>query len=223
MKMKGYKAFNHDMTCRDKQYAENTVFKEEEADICRKGMHFCANPLECLNYYPLLDNDGNLVTMAEVDALDEVKTDDYKKFCTKKLRVGAKLDLKGIVNASIGFVQEETKFDFDSVPKKLYDAQIGSSGDAAKIGSSGRYAQIGSSGDDAEVLVDGDHSIVACVGKRGKIKAPIGTWIVLAEYGDYDGEGWPVIGCVAAQIDGENLKADTWYTLKGGVITEVTE
>lgn len=221
--MKGYKAFNHDMTCLDKQYAENTVFEEEEADICRKGMHFCTNPLECLNYYPLLDKDGNIVTIAEVEALDEVKTDDNRKFCTKKLRVGAKLDLKGIVNASIGFVQENTKFDFDSVPNKSDDAKIGSSGDAAQIGSSGRYAQIGSSGDDAEVLVDGDHSIVACVGKRGKIKAPVGTWIVLAEYGEWDGEGYPVVGCVAAQIDGAKLKADTWYTLKNGVVTDVND
>mgnify|MGYP000223008223 CR=1 FL=1 len=28
--MKGYKGFNKDMTCRNKQYAENTVFEEAE-------------------------------------------------------------------------------------------------------------------------------------------------------------------------------------------------
>lgn len=30
--MKGYKAFSKGMICRDKQYAENTVFEEKEVD-----------------------------------------------------------------------------------------------------------------------------------------------------------------------------------------------
>ena len=201
--MKGYKAFNHDMTCRGKQYAENTVFEEEEADICRKGMHFCKNPLECLNYYPLLDKAGNLVTIAEVEALDEVKTDDNKKFCTKKLSVGAKLDLKGIVNAQIEFVKNTCK-------GTMNFAQGYSSKAAAQ-------------GDYSKASADGESAIAAAFGKESMAKSSIGSWIVLSEHGDWDGKGYPVIGCVAAQIDGETLKADTRYTLKNGVITEVTE
>ena len=102
-----------------------------------------------------------------------------------------------------------------------YAAKIGSSGDDAKIGSSGRYAKIGSSGDDAVVTCEADFAVVACVGKRGKIKAPLGTWITLAEYGDYDGEGFPCKCVKSAQIDGEILKADTLYTLKDGEFVEV--
>lgn len=89
--MKGYKAFGHGMICRGKQYAENTVFEEESAEVCKSGMHFCKNPLDCLDYYPLIDDDGNVVEIAEVEALDERRTDDNKKFCTKKLKIGAKL------------------------------------------------------------------------------------------------------------------------------------
>ena len=46
--MKGYKAFEKGLICRGKQYAENTVFEEDEAVICRKGMHICKDPLEVL-------------------------------------------------------------------------------------------------------------------------------------------------------------------------------
>ena len=111
-----------------------------------------------------------------------------------------------------------------------YAAQIGSSGDAAKIGSSGRYAQIGSSGryaqigssgDDAIVICEADHAAVSCIGKRGKIKAPVGTWITLAEYGDWDGNGYPCICVKSAQVDGKTLKAGTFYTLRNGEFTEV--
>ena len=91
---------------------------------------------------------------------------------------------------------------------------------AAKIGSSGRYAQIGSSGDDAVVTCEADFAVVACVGQRGKIKAPIGTWITLAEYGGFDGTGFPCKCVKSAQIDGEVLKANTFYTLKNGEFVE---
>ena len=50
--MKGYKAFGKGMVCRGKQYAENTVYEEGRADICRAGMHFCENPFDGLDYYP---------------------------------------------------------------------------------------------------------------------------------------------------------------------------
>ena len=103
------------------------------------------------------------------------------------------------------------------------EAKIGSSGDEAKIGSSGRYAQIGSSGDDAKIVCEADNAAVACVGKRGKIKAPVGTWITLAEYGEYDGEGFPCICVKSAQIDGETLKANVFYTLRNGEFVEVPD
>ena len=103
------------------------------------------------------------------------------------------------------------------------DASIGSSGDDASIGSSGRYARIGSSGDDAKVECKADNAVVSCVGANAKIKAPGGTWITLAEYGEWDGTGYPCVCVKSAQIDGETLKPDTWYMLKGGEFVEVTD
>ena len=80
------------MVCRGKQYAENTVFEEDKASICHSGMHFCENPFDVLEHYGFV-SDGKINDFAEVEALDEVKTDDNKKFCTKKLRVGAKIGI----------------------------------------------------------------------------------------------------------------------------------
>lgn len=53
MGMKGYKGFCKGLICKDKQYAENTIFEEPEANICINGMHFCKNPMDVLDYYPL--------------------------------------------------------------------------------------------------------------------------------------------------------------------------
>ncbi len=105
--MKGYKAFNKGMKCKfGKQYAENTVFEEDVAEVRHCGMHFCKNPLDTLDYYPLVNDKGEITEFAEVEALDEVKTDDDKKYCTKKLKIGAKIGLAGFIKASLDITRE---------------------------------------------------------------------------------------------------------------------
>ena len=114
-----------------------------------------------------------------------------------------------------------------------YSAQIGSSGDSAKIGSSGDYAQIGSSGDYAQIGSSGDYakidstgeySVIMCAGNKPKAKAKIGSWITLAEWEWSDEKNRNVPVCVKTEyVDGENIKADTWYQLRNGKFVEVDE
>ena len=103
-------------------------------------------------------------------------------------------------------------------------AQIGSSGDYAKIGSSGDCAQIGSSGDSAQIDSTGADSVIMCAGYKSKAKAKIGSWITLAEWVYNYKKGRYVPVCVKTEyVDGENIKADTYYQLIDGVFTEVNE
>ncbi len=97
--MKGYKGFRKGLICRSKQYAEDTVFEEESAKICQKGMHFCKNPLNVLEYYGFTDDKGNLNEFAEVEAFGDCKTDDGKKIVTTKLKVGKKLSALDFIQA----------------------------------------------------------------------------------------------------------------------------
>ena len=185
--MKGYKAFEHGLVCKGKQYAENTVFEENEAIICKKGMHFCKEPLAVLDYYPLVDENGNMSEFAEVESLDEPKTDDRVKYCTKKLKIGAKIDFPKLVQASVNFEYEKVPNDSKvktssknhaqigssgysaKIGSSGYSAKIGSSGDSAKIGSSGDSAQIGSSGDSAQIGSSGDYAKIGSSGYSAKI------------------------------------------------------
>ena len=175
--MKGYKAFKKGMICRGKQYAENTVFEEESAKICESGMHFCKNPLDVLGYYPLVDENGNMTEFAEVEALDDAKTDDDQKYCTKKLKIGAKISFPALVQASLDCefektTQSKTKNhdkDNEKISSRGESAQIGSSGDSARIGSSGDSARIGSSGDSAQIGSSGDWAQIGSSGDWARI------------------------------------------------------
>ena len=101
-------------------------------------------------------------------------------------------------------------------------AKIGSSGCSAKIGSSGDSAKIGSSGDSAKIDSTGDDSVIMCAGNSSIAKAKVGSWITLAEWKWSDEKKRDVPVCVKTEyVDGENIKADTWYQLKNGKFVEV--
>lgn len=128
MGMKGYKGFYKGLICKRetdgklfyfKQYAEDTVFEEEEADVCHKGMHFCKNPMDVLDHYPLIDNGGEMCEFAEVEALDETFTNDDRKYCTKKLKIGARLSLTEFIKASFDVTYQQIKEEVDKAKEKL--------------------------------------------------------------------------------------------------------
>ena len=181
--MKGYKAFRKGMICAPnrqhvKQYAENTVYEEDSAEVCKKGMHFCKDPLAVLDYYPLVDENGEMTEFAEVEALDECITNDGQKYCTKKLKVGAKLSFSALVQASVDFeFEKSTKTDTKKlseddngkISSKSNSAQIGSSGNSAQIGSSGNSAQIGSSGYSARIGSSGNSAQIGSSGYSARI------------------------------------------------------
>ena len=103
-----------------------------------------------------------------------------------------------------------------------YGAKIGSSGNYAQIGSSGNYAQIGSSGNYAQIDSTGEGCVIMCAGINSVAKASKGSWITLSEWSYSDKKQRYIPVCVKTEfVDGEKIKADTYYSLKGGVFVEM--
>ena len=83
MVVNGYKVFNSDWTCRDKQYTCPGKFEENvELDVCHHGMHFCKKAADCFNYYSFSSSNR----VAEVVAYGEVR-EKGNKCCTNKLKI----------------------------------------------------------------------------------------------------------------------------------------
>ena len=81
--MKGYKAFSKGLVCRGKRYAENTVFEEESAEICKIGMHFCKNPLDTLDFTHSLIIKVILQSLRKLKHLTMLKRMITKNFAPK--------------------------------------------------------------------------------------------------------------------------------------------
>ena len=208
--MKGYKAFNKGLICRDKQYAENTVFEEESAEICKIGMHFCKNPLDTLDYYPLIDNKGNITEFAEVEALDDAKTNDNKKFCTKKLKIGAKLNLSQFIKASVDVTYQNIKSEVD---EKSLEATAGA--DYAKL-AGGENAKL-AGGENAKLA--GGYKATLAGGENATLAGGENATLAGADYAKLaGGENATLAGGYKATLaGGENAKlAGGYYATLAG-------
>ena len=221
-----YKGFDKNMKCRGFQYE---VGKEYEMDgeikCCKQGFHACKSPMEVWNYYDMLNS-----RYAEVEQSGKIEEEENStKVCSSRIKIKAELKLADIINIGVEWLKDITspsKVKADGVLKDNGDRmkQIGSSGYYAQIGSSGYYAQIGSSGDYAKINSTGEDSVIMCAGNSSRAKAKVGSWITLAEWKWSDEKNHNVPVCVKTEyVDGENVKADTWYQLKNGKFVEVNE
>ena len=212
-----YKAFDKNMKCRGFQYE---VGKEYEMDgeikCCNRGFHACKSPMEVLDYYDMFDS-----RYAEVEQSGKIdKEENSTKVCSSRIKIKAELKLADIINIGVEWLKDIT-----SPSKVKADGVLNDNGNRRKqIGSSGDYAQIGSSGDYAQIGSTGEDSVIMCAGNSSIAKAKVGSWITLAEWKWSDEKKRDVPVCVKTEyVDGENIKADTWYQLKNRKFVEVTE
>ena len=203
-----YKAFDKNMQCRGFQYE---VGKEYEMDgeikCCNRGFHACKSPIEVWDYYDMLNS-----RFAEVEQSGKIdKEDNSTKVCSSKIKISAELKLADIIKLGVEWIKDVTS----PYKVKTTDKLVDNSGYSAQIGSSGDYAKIDSTGED---------SVVMCAGNKSRAKAKVGSWITLAEWEWNDEKNRYVPVCVKTEyVDGDRIKADTWYQLKDGEFIEVND
>ena len=246
-----YKAFDKNMRCRDFQYEVGREYEMDgDIKCCNRGFHACKNPLEVWDYYDMLnsrfaeveqsgkiDEEGNSTKVcsshikikAELKLADIIKVGvEWLKDITlpSKFKTDGALNDNGNRNKQIGSSGDSAQIGSSGYYAKIgssgYSAKIGSSGDYAQIGSSGDSAKIGSSGDYAQIGSTGEDSVIMCAGNNSMAKAKAGSWITLSEWEWNNEKSRHVPMCVKTEyVDGENIKADTWYRLKNGKFVEV--
>ena len=230
--IKSYKGFDKNLKCRDFQYE---IGKEYEMDgeikVCNRGFHACESPFDVFDHYTMIDS-----RFCEVEQDGNISKEDRgTKICSSKIKIKAELKLADMIYLGVEWLKEITS------PEKIktsikdnssgYGAKIGSSGYGAKIGSSGYGAKIGSSGNDAKIGSSGNYAqidstgegcVIMCAGINSVAKASKGSWITLSEWSYSDKKQRYIPVCVKTEfVDGEKIKADTYYKLAGGVFKEI--
>ena len=224
--MKTYKGFDKDLKCGDFQYEIGKEYKEKEAKACEKGFHACENPLEVFRYYPPYD--GN--RYCEVEQGGELsKLGDDSKVASTKIKIGVELGLKGLIQAGVSFIFDKVNWKDDAATNTGYCSAATNTGDcsaATNTGDCSAATNTGcrsaatNTGDRSAAEVSNGGSVAIVTGYKSEAKAGLGSAIVIAERGEWNGETYPLLNIKAAIVDGEKIKADTWYTLKNGEFVE---
>ena len=211
--MKMYKGFDKNLKCRDFQYEIGKTYTEDKAKLCEAGFHAYEHPLDCLNYYEPGES-----RYCDVD-LDDV-TDEHKddsKRVGKKITVQDEIGIAGLVKAAVNIGIEEAKSKTNGD-----EAHAATTGNWAHAATNGDRAHAATTGNWAHAEVSGKESIASALGMGGKAKGALGCWIVCAEW-ENKTEGWHIKCVKAAAVDGERIKADTWYMLQDGEFVETPD
>ena len=213
MAIKSYKGFDKNLRCRGFQYEIGGIYEMDgKIKMCNRGFHACENPLEVFDHYSMI---GSRFCEVEQDG-NISKEDRGTKICSSKIKIKTELKLANMINLGVEWLKEITS------PEKIKTSiKDNSSCNGAKIGSSGYGAQIGSSGYGAKIDSTGEDSVIMCAGINSVAKASKGSWITLSEWSYSEEKQRYIPICVKTEfVDGEKIKADTYYSLKGGVFVE---
>ena len=203
-KIKAYKAFDKDLSCRGFKYKVGKEY-EETGDIkaCEKGFHACPYPLDVFGYYAPAGS-----RFCEVEQSGKIDDSESDKVCSSKIRIGAELDIRGLVKAAVSYVKERCTNEYNAEPGK--PAMTGYRG-AATAGDGGAATARGKAS-------TGSNGLSVARGKNVQVKGGIGAILVIAEE---RGDTYDIVDWKAVVVDGEVVKADTWYRLENGELVEV--
>ena len=251
--MKAFKGFNKGLQCRGFQYQVGGSYAEEAADLCSAGFHACESPLDVFSYYSpgqgsryceveLIDpsdqkgDDSKRVARkikigAEIGVPGLVKAHiDYVKTHTTTEHTDPERATAGSYGAATagsygaatagsygaataGDCGAATAGSYGAATAGSYGAATAGNRGAATAGKSGAATSRGSSAVGAE-------GIACARGNKVKVKGGLGAVLVLVEEktDSYALDDWKVV-----IVDGETIKADTWYGLRDGEVIEIEE
>ena len=201
--MKAYKGFNKDLTCRGFQYEVGKEYQEDSADLCNSGFHACENPLDCFGYYA---PGASVYHEVELDDVSDQKDSDTKRV-GKRIKIGAEISLKGIVDAAVKFIFERVDW---------VNAKATNTGDQSAATNTGYRSAATNTGNQSAATVEGKESVAIVTGYDSQAKGALGCWIVVAERGEWNGETYPIKCIKTAKVDGETIKPDTFYKVVDG-------
>ena len=212
--MKAYKGFDKNLQCRGLQYEVGGTQEVDKVKLCNQGLHACEAPLDVFNYYA--PGDGSRYCEVEMDSVSDERGEDSKRVA-KKLTVGAEIGILGLVKAHVEYVKAHTTMehtDQKAATAGAYGAATAGAYGAATAG----YRGAATAGDSGAATAKGSVS----VGKNGcglvrgndvKIKGGLGAVLVICEE---NADNWDIKEWKAFVVDGEDIKADTWYKLVDG-------
>ena len=247
--MRACKGFDRDLKCRGFQYEVGGEYTEETAELCKCGPHACENPLDTLRYYRPGDSRYCEVEIEDNGQRSSYDSKVCGKHIRIGAEIGLEGVINAGVRFVLDKCESATEENASGLNGNAAASGVrgnaaasGVSGNAAASGVSGNAAASGwrgnaaASGWNGNAAASGRRGTASVTGPDGKASAlgeqclavawgqdslargAVGNWIVVSERDD-DGN---IIDAKIVKVDGDTIKADTWYKLANGEIVEAS-
>ena len=213
-----YKGFDKDLKCRGFAYEIGKDYKQDgNIKCCNNGFHACEFPLDIFNYYAPGGN-SRYCTVTQSGVTDKKGGDS--KVASSKIHIETEIGLDGIIKAGVKFILDKVNWKNQKESNTGDYSAATNTGDCSAATNTGNYSAATNTGDQSAAKASGKESIAIVTGKDSKAAGALGDWIVLTERGEWNGDTCPIKEVKAFKVDGEKIKADTFYKLVDGEAVE---
>ena len=219
-----YKGMDANMQCRGFQYEVGKEYETDEAAACEAGFHACEYPLDVLKYYVPAES-----RYAVVEQSGKIsKSGEDTKVASTKIKIVAEIGIAGLVKAAVEYTKTRAKEEpgGHATGNRCAASATGYRGAASATGYQGAASATGyrgaasATGNQGAASATGKAGVALAAGFGCKAKGALGCAICVVERGNWDGETYPIINIKAAIVDGDIIKADTYYMLINGAFVE---
>ena len=214
-----YKGFDKDLKCKGFQYEVGKSYEQEgEIECCNNGFHACEFPLDVFSYYEPGEN-SRYCTVTQSGVTD-IEGDD-SKVASSKIHIETEIGLDGIIKSGVKFILDKVNWKNQEESNTGFYSAATNTGNHSAATNTGDCSAATNTGYQSAAKVSGKESVAIVTGKDSKAAGALGDWIVLTERGEWNGYTYPIKEVKAFVVDGEKIKADTFYKLVDGEAVEV--
>ena len=161
----GFKGFDKDLKCRGFQYKVGKTYDlKGEVECCKRGFHFCENPLEVFYYYT--PNNSRFCQVEGGGSVDTSKIDS--KVATSHIHISEEIGLNGLIDEGVKYILNKVelnhKKDQTTREKSVASTTIDQSaaictGSYSSATSTGNYSVSTNSGHQSLATSTGNYSV----------------------------------------------------------------
>ena len=177
----GFKGFDKDLKCRGFQYKVGKTYDlKGEVECCKRGFHFCENPLEVFYYYT--PNNSRFCQVEGGGSVDTSKIDS--KVATSHIHISEEIGLNGLIDAGLKYILNKVELNHKKDQTTREKSVASTTRDQSAAICTGSYSSATSTGNYSVSTNSGHQSLATSTGNYS-VSTNSGAQSVAANTGNH--------------------------------------
>ena len=177
----GFKGFDKDLKCRGFQYKVGKTYDlKGEVECCKRGFHFCENPLEVFYYYT--PNNSRFCQVEGGGSVDKSEADS--KVATSHIHISEEIGLNGLIDEGVKYILNKVELNHKKDQTTREKSVASTTRDQSAAICTGSYSSATSTGNYSVSTNSGHQSLATSTGNYS-VSTNSGAQSVAANTGNH--------------------------------------